>query len=156
MQIILLKHSFAENASNSVQLQYNIQYIQVHISEANLDISKNVLSQQRNVSFIRPTHPEREAKKLFVMLIFDAKSKIKSCLSQIQGEYFPQVSDNIEQNDFHKYYYANVESVKFSATLKGNRDAFQDSNKTTGTNSARRVENFVNLAKEGTECVCVI
>ena len=56
---------------------------------------------------IRPTHPEREIIKLLVMLIFDAKSKIKvfcnNRVMKIQGERFLQVSDNIEQNAFNKY-----------------------------------------------------
>ena len=42
-----------------------------------LIFEKNDLSQQEMYFLIKPTHPEREKKKLFVMLTFGAKSKIK-------------------------------------------------------------------------------
>ena len=43
-----------------------------------LIFEKNDLSQQEMYFLIKPTHPEREKKKLFVMLTFGAKSKIEN------------------------------------------------------------------------------
>ena len=98
MPIILLKLCFAEDVWNSLQLQYNIQYIYVHISAVILNIWKKWLESTGNVFFDQTYTSRKRKKEVICDVNFRRQVKNKRLndfcdngVRQIPGEFFPQV-----------------------------------------------------------------
>ena len=98
MLIILSKLCFAEDVWNSLELQYNIQYIYVHISAVNLNIWKKWLESTGNVFFDQTYTSRKRKKEVICDVNFRRQVKNKRLndfcdnrVRQIPGEFFPQV-----------------------------------------------------------------